>query len=71
MGNSNTNPNDPHFYDHLDVPYYQRLKPSLNEREVKQIYRMFVSYNPKNGVIKTDDVLQTYADGADCEDLKQ
>ena len=71
MGNSSANPNDPHFYDHLDVPYYQRQKPTLNEREVKQIYRMFVSYDPKNNEIKSEDVLRTYADGADCEDLKQ
>ena len=71
MGNNTANVNDPHFYDNLNVYGYRQIRPSLSEKEIKQIYRMFHSFEPKNGEIKSDDVLEKYRDGPDCEQLKR
>ncbi len=71
MGNEHTNPNDPHFYDGLNMAKYRSMKPSLSETEIKQIYRMFMSYNPKDGRICSDELLKKYKGGPECDELQR
>ena len=71
MGNDHSNPSDPHFYDKLDVGKYRAMRPSLSETEIRQIYRMFMSYEPKDGLIRSDELLKRYRGGPECEDLQR
>ena len=71
MGNQQTNPNDPHYYDDLNVAKYKAMRPSLSETEIKQIYRMFQGYNPKDGKIESEELLKKYKGGPECEDLQR
>ena len=69
MGSDHSKVSDPHFYDKIDIARYKSMRPNLSETEIKQIYRMFDTYNPKNGLIKSGDLVKKYRGGPECEDL--
>ena len=71
MGNDHSKLRDPHYYDEINVAKYKNIRPNLSETEIKQIYRMFQNYNPKNGLIKSNELLKKYKGGPECEDLQR
>ena len=71
MGNAESNPNDPNFYTNLNLAKYKSMRPNLSETEIKQIYRMFQGFNPKDGKIRTQELLKKYKGGPECEDLQR
>ena len=48
MGNENTKHINQEL-NHTQVEEYRRMRPNLSEKEVQQIYKMFVMFKPENG----------------------
>ena len=71
MGNDHSDLKDPHFYDDININKFRTIRPSLSETEIKQIYRMFHSFDPKNGLIRSDELLKKYKIGPECDDLQR
>ena len=71
MGNQQTKTTDPRYYENLDISRYRSMKPGLTENEIKQIYRMFQGYNPKDGKIRSEELLKKYRGGPECDDLQR
>lgn len=50
---------------------YQRIHPNLSQKEIEQIYTIFVSMNPQNGLVRVDDVLETFRAAHKGQNLAQ
>ena len=75
MGNSQNrkkmNPDDPRFYDGLNLDNYRQRRPDLQESEIKQIWQVFHTFNPEQGEIQRKDLLNKYTDDPEWEVFKQ
>ena len=65
------NPNDPHYYDDLNVDKLKEMRPSLSEAEIKKIYRIFAGYLPEDGEVESEKILKDDKSCPDCEDLQK
>lgn len=55
----------------VEMAKYKNMRSNLDEHEIDQIYQTFQIYNPKNGFVKTEDILKKYENTSDCGNLKE
>ena len=64
---SSENPAEAAAVSQLDIGRYRVMAPRLSDREIKEIYRMFLDANPQGGLVQNSKVFRNYMEDNDFD----